>query len=180
MATGRGLNNTALVVLGMVAAGRRNGYEISRTVGVSTRFFWPASVGGIYPELRRLEDAGLLEAEDDPRGEAIRHSYALTPAGRAALRDWLADDALGHFEMRNEDLLRLFFAAELDVDGQVAILRKLRAGHEAQLEQLESGARPAAERGAGPNRLLVLDYGIALHRSAAEWCRQAEARLLGR
>lgn len=177
MANGRALNNTAIVVLGMVATGRRNGHEISRTVGLSTRFFWPASVGGIYPELRRLEEAGLLQAEDDPRGEATRHSYALTSAGRVALREWLLNESLGHFEMRNEDLLRLFLAAELGPDEHLAILRKIRAGHEAQVEQLESVAQPVAEKDPAAHRMLVLDYGIALHRSAAEWCRQAEKRL---
>lgn len=72
------LNNIAIVVLGVIAAGRRNGYEIAQSVERSTRHFWPANSGGSYPELRRLQDAGLLEARDDPQGDRARHSYELT------------------------------------------------------------------------------------------------------
>ena len=41
--------------------GPKSGYEIKGLVDRSTRFFWAASYGQIYPELRRLSDAGLIE-----------------------------------------------------------------------------------------------------------------------
>ena len=56
------LNPTAYVILGMLRNEARSGYEIKRMVDRSTRFFWAASYGQIYPELRRLEDAGLRPA----------------------------------------------------------------------------------------------------------------------
>ena len=54
------LTPTARVVLGMVAHGRRTGYDIKRAVETSTRFFWGASFGQIYAELERLLSAGLV------------------------------------------------------------------------------------------------------------------------
>src|SRR5438552_34801 len=86
-----GMKPTAVtpVVLGLLAHGPRSGYDIKATVDRSTRFFWAASYGQIYPELRRLEHAGLIEGEDAPRGERERRVYRLTPAGRGALVDWL-------------------------------------------------------------------------------------------
>src|SRR5438874_13781615 len=80
------LSPTARVILGMIRMGKRTGYEIKQLVDVSTRFFWAASYGQIYPELRRLEEAGLIEGEDDPTGGRQRRAYTLTPAGDAALR----------------------------------------------------------------------------------------------
>ena len=59
------LSKTAYVILGMLTLGRRTGYEIKALVDVSTRFFWAASYGQIYPELKRLEAAGLIEGERD-------------------------------------------------------------------------------------------------------------------
>ena len=44
----------------MLKLGRRTGYEIKSLVDVSTRFFWAASYGQIYPELARLEELGLV------------------------------------------------------------------------------------------------------------------------
>ena len=56
------------VVLGLLAHGPRSGYDIKAAVDRSTRFFWAASYGQIYPELRRLEREGLVEGEHAPRG----------------------------------------------------------------------------------------------------------------
>src|SRR3954465_5468018 len=64
------LSPTARVLLGMIRKGGRTGYEIKQLVDRSTRFFWAASYGQIYPELRRLEEEGLIEGEDAPNGGA--------------------------------------------------------------------------------------------------------------
>ena len=52
------LSPTARVILGLLAWNPRTGYEIKQITDRSTRFFWGASYGQIYPELRRLEAAG--------------------------------------------------------------------------------------------------------------------------
>src|ERR1700743_1284036 len=85
------LNNTARVLLGMIAEGHSTGYAIKAESERSTRLYWGGSVGGIYPELPRLNQAGLVSVSDDPRGAARRHSYVLTEAGRDALTGWLTD-----------------------------------------------------------------------------------------
>ena len=54
---------TAYVILGMLAWRPMSGYDIKATVDRSTRLFWAASYGQIYPELRRLAEAGLVEGE---------------------------------------------------------------------------------------------------------------------
>ena len=61
------LTPTARVILGMLALGARTGYDIKRAIDLSTRFFWGASYGQIYPELHRLEERGLVRATPDPR-----------------------------------------------------------------------------------------------------------------
>lgn len=171
------LNNTAVVVLGMVGADRRNGYEIGRSVERSTRHFWPASVGGIYPELRRLEDAGLLEGRDDPTGDRARRNYDLTALGRAALQDWLLDETVGRVDFRHEDLLRLFLATDLEAEALASLLDRIADGHDVRRRELETSSRPAADAAGALNRMLVLDYGIALNQSAATWCRDAATQL---
>lgn len=173
----RPLNNTAIVVLGMIGTGRHNGYEIGRSVERSTRYFWPASVGGIYPELRRLEDAGLLRSRDDPTGDRARRAYELTAAGRAALQDWLLDETVGRVDFRHEDLLRLFLATDLEDEAIAGLLDRIADGHDQRRRQLETSSRPPADVGSAVNRTLVLDYGIALNQSAATWCRDAASRL---
>src|SRR5437868_9617560 len=77
------LSGTALAVLGLLALRPRSGYEIKQTIDKTTRFFWNASYGQIYPELRRLAAAGLVEGEAAPRGGRARTIYRLTDEGPA-------------------------------------------------------------------------------------------------
>src|SRR5436305_13054960 len=87
------LTPTGRVILGMIAFGKTTGYDIKQLVDKSTRHFWAASYGQIYPELKRLEDQGLVRGRPEPTGGRARTVYELTSAGEAALRDWLASDA---------------------------------------------------------------------------------------
>ncbi len=66
------LSPTARVLLAMIRNGRRTGYEIKQLVDVSTRFFWAASYGQIYPELKRAR-AGRA---DQRRGRPHRRPPA--------------------------------------------------------------------------------------------------------
>src|SRR4051794_12914149 len=101
---------TSRVVLGMIRLGRKTGYEIKQLVDVSARFFWTASYGQIYPELKRLEQEGLIRGADAASGGRARRAYELTAAGEKALDGWLRSGAAPAFEMRDEGLLKLFFS----------------------------------------------------------------------
>src|SRR6476660_4769428 len=129
------LSATAYVILGMVRREPLSGYEIKALVDNSTRFFWAASYGQIYPELKRLSEAGLASATDSPQGERRRTVYELTEEGRDALHAWLAEPPQV-FEMRHEGMLKLFFAGELDPPEQVRMVRALGAQHAAKLGAL--------------------------------------------
>src|ERR1051326_8203492 len=122
------LSATAYVILGMVSREPRSGYEIKALVDDTTRFFWAASYGQIYPELKRLSEAGLVEGRDEPRGERPRTVYAITADGEDELRDWLRRPP-ETFEMREEGLLKLFFAGVLPSEeaAQIQIGRAQRA-----------------------------------------------------
>ena len=65
--TAPALTPTARVILGMIALGKQTGYDIKQFVDKSTRHFWAASYGQIYPELRRLEEQGLVRGQPEPR-----------------------------------------------------------------------------------------------------------------
>src|ERR687897_3378928 len=84
------LSPTAYFILGMLSWRPMSGYDIKSLADHSTRFFWAISYGQIYPELRRLSEAGLVEA-DEAEGGRRRTAYRLTAAGRKALRGWLAE-----------------------------------------------------------------------------------------
>src|SRR5256885_15296651 len=88
-----------------IAFGRRTGYDIKTFVDKTTRYFWAASYGQIYPELKRLEDQGLVRGRPEPSGARARTVYELTDAGTAALEHWLASDAEQLDRVRDEGVL---------------------------------------------------------------------------
>jgi PadR family transcriptional regulator, regulatory protein AphA len=167
------LSNTAYVILGMLGWRPMSGYEIKALVDKSTRFFWAASYGQIYPELRRLAAEGLIEGRANPQGGRRRNVYRLTPAGGRELQAWLGVDA-DVFELRDEGLLKLFFADAAGSEAAIAALDSKRREHErvlARLEEVEATKRPDGFA------YLVLRYGIECNRWQAEWCERTMREL---
>jgi PadR family transcriptional regulator AphA len=166
------LSPTAYVILGMLAWGPRSGYDVKTAVDHSVRFFWAASYGQIYPELRRLSDAGLVEGEAEPQSGRRRTVYRLTRAGRRALEEWLAVEP-DTFETRDEGLLKLFFA-DSSPETAAASLDAKRRYHENKLKQLR-----AIEATGKPDGCVavVLRYGIESSEWMIDWCSREAERL---
>lgn len=79
------LSYSGALVLQAIAQGYRHGFEIMRATHLPS--------GSVYPLLRRLEAAGLVDsrweraAQAHDEGRPQRRYYAMSPAGRAALAD---------------------------------------------------------------------------------------------
>lgn len=168
------LSPTAYVILGALGWQPMSGYEIKSVVDKSTRFFWAASYGQIYPELRRLAAAGLIEGKASPQGGRRRNVYRLTSAGRRALRAWL-DAEPQVFELRDEALLKLFFAdAARDGASAAGTLEAKRRTHERIVERLREVEATGKPEGSA---YLVLRYGIELNEWMAGWCERTRRAL---
>jgi PadR family transcriptional regulator AphA len=169
------LTPTARVILGMLALGKSSGYDIKQLVDHSTRFFWAASYGQLYPELRRLEREGLITGRAEPTGGRNRTAYELTPTGREALAAWLREPDDGPFEVRSEGMLKLFFSDMVGRDERLERLRAMRRDHERVLDALCPLQADGGPTNLGP--ALTLELGVGIHRFIAEWCRATERRL---
>lgn len=172
------LSATAYVILGMVRREPRSGYEIKAMVDRTTRFFWAASYGQIYPELKKLSEAGLVVGIDSPTGGRRRTVYEITADGEEELKAWLRQPP-ETFEMREEGLLKLFFAGALPREEAVEILRAMRAHREAVLAQFR--AMHAEKSGAemeDPFPMIVLRSGIEFTEWFVDWCERMEVEIL--
>jgi PadR family transcriptional regulator AphA len=169
---------TGYVILGMLRHEPRSGYEIKQVVDRSTRFFWAASYGQIYPELRKLAKAGLVEGESQPQGGRKRTVYRLTPAGREELSRWLGEEP-ELLEVRDEGLLKLFFASAGPPEAALSTVDARQRFYEAKLTQLreiEPHAEASAD-GGDPYPYQVLRYGIESCEWAIGWCERARKDL---
>lgn len=139
------LRGISYLMLGMVRLGATSGYAIKKAADLSTYAFWPTSLAQVYPELAQLEQAGLLQRREDPRGARARAHYALTEAGHHALRSWLASTREPPAKVRDEGLLRLFFADALDREEQIALVARMAESARNVAAEIAEQALPAAE-----------------------------------
>jgi len=184
------LNSVGKVILGFLSRDDLSGYDIKLRVDNSTRFFWAASYGQIYPELKRLEEEGLIEGTDTPQGGRARRIYRITAAGRAALVAWIMDTA-ATVELRHEGLLKLFFADALESgEDRIAALEAMAQVHRRQVRELESvaGKKAADALACGVEAIpdahpgtpeFVLRFGLDFHRWVVEWCEREIESALG-
>jgi PadR family transcriptional regulator, regulatory protein AphA len=170
------LTPTARVILGMLKLGAQTGYEIKQVTDVSTRFFWGASYGQIYPELRKLERAGFVTAEDDPRGGRRRRTYRLTEAGERTFHDWLVADEPLEYAVRDEALLKIFFGDVGSPGELLENVRRLRRDHEGRLARFRKIEAGVKRRDA---TVRALEYGIAFLEWNVRWWRGVEEELAG-
>jgi DNA-binding PadR family transcriptional regulator len=166
------LSPTAYVILGFLSWHPMSGYDIKRLVDESTRFFWTASYGQIYPELKRLAEARLIEGTEQPQGGRQRTVYSLTAEGSKRLEQWLEAKPEA-FEMRDEGLLKLFFASASPRTAASTLQAKREKHLETlrQFRELEASGKPQGYA------LRVLRYGIEWQEWAVAWCERALADL---
>jgi PadR family transcriptional regulator AphA len=161
-------------VLGLLGIKPMSGYDIKGAVDRTIRHFWAASYGQIYPELKRLEEAGWIAGKDADRGGRSRRVYRITAAGSRQLESWLHGYET-RIELRDESLLRLFFADRLPPDEALGLLTARREGYRMMLTYLRG-----LDDGEGPDPAfvdLVYRWGLDYCEWGIEWCDRQERRL---
>jgi DNA-binding PadR family transcriptional regulator len=84
------LTPTSYAVLGLLSQGPFSAYELTKHMRRSALAeLWPRTEASLYREPKTLEAHGLATARSDATGARSRTVYAITPAGRRALRAWL-------------------------------------------------------------------------------------------
>jgi PadR family transcriptional regulator AphA len=177
-------------LLGFLTTEPASGYQIAQEFGESMGWFWYASYSQIHPELRRLEDQGLVRSEvsnADGRGTRI---FSITEAGEAELRQWLAAET-EYPPVRDPERIRLIFSDMLSPAEIRAHLEQHRKHHEAllaayvqQLREVRQETFPRLRKrlAARPERphelvtglkVLALQGNVARARGEIAWAEDA-------
>lgn len=102
------LSTTSFAILGHLALRDWTMYDLAREMRRNVVFFFPRAESQVYAEPKRLVAAGLAAARTERTGKRPRTVYAITPAGRQALADWLAEPPSRGFQLEFEAMLRVF------------------------------------------------------------------------
>lgn len=143
-------------LLGLTAAKPATGYELTRLFDLSLAHAWHASHSQIYPELRKLEEEGLVEVVSE--GARNSRTFAATDAGRQALRTWLVETPPTR-KVRNEDALRLFLIPTLSPADRRRVLERELAVVEEEARQLRALAEQIDVHGKPPTFRPMIDLG---------------------
>lgn len=135
-----------LSLLCLLTARPMTGYELAKQFDSSVAYVWHAPQSQIYPELRRLEEKGLVEAQSLPRGgKAVKRAYQITEAGRAEIERWireLADPA----PLRDADHLKASYLEFGSFENARSQFRAHRERHERERAIYENHMRRLANR----------------------------------
>jgi DNA-binding PadR family transcriptional regulator len=172
------LKPPSYLMLGMVRLGAQSGYAIKKATDISTRAFWPTSLAQVYPELARLERAGLLTRREDPHGARARAAYEITKHGQAALLAWLRSTREAPLQFRDEGVLRLFFADSLPAEDQLALIGRLRERARSAKAEMRSEIVPLAEAlEESRYPAVVAHLGADMYAYAERWLARLQTRL---
>ncbi|MFI0153623.1 helix-turn-helix transcriptional regulator [Streptomyces lydicus] len=164
------LTTPSFLVLGIIdKLGEASPYDVKVEAARTVAPFWSMPHAQVYAQCDRLVDAGLL-SEVRQQGGRMRRVMRLTPAGEAALQEWLADPAFVPVEARERGILKLWFGARPEVLAPVQLDE-----HERTLtnyEELADSVGDLLTRG----QREALEFGIRYERMMVDFWQWVEQR----
>jgi DNA-binding PadR family transcriptional regulator len=175
------INATAACLLGLLILGpapgqpgfgepdpAMTGSQLWRAAATSIARFWNLTRSQVFRELPRLQAAGLVAAAA-PQSRR-QQPFRITPAGRAAFADWLADfvgQAPRDEQMHSPLVLSVFFGELVPPPRLRAALLDHRQRHAQRLEALLAMRRALGASSRLPAHTAI--RGIAYQHLTIDW-----------
>ena len=162
------------VLLGLLDAEPRYGYELKAVFEQFLGGTWPLNIGQVYTALARLEKEGLVECQVVPQDLLPdRKVYALTDKGRQELREWLDRPDTGPVSLRDSFFLKIALAS-LDGERPRELINRQRQEHLSALAEL---GRLQGEPKLHPATELLLEGAMLRLEADLKWLDVCEDRL---
>jgi DNA-binding PadR family transcriptional regulator len=165
--------SATMVLLGLLDRGPGHGYELKVAHDHWFPSAKPLAFGQVYASLARLERDGLVEAvETQQEAGPERTVYALTEAGRAAVREWLTEPEAPATYAADELVRKTVTALRLGIDQQRFLDRQATA-HMELMRTLTLERNRAQEPGAR----IALDHRIVHLDADLRWLEETRERV---
>ncbi|CAA9387553.1 MAG: hypothetical protein AVDCRST_MAG32-2100 [uncultured Nocardioides sp.] len=177
---------TGYALLGLLTFGDElTGYELKQRADITLRFYWVSpAMSQIYTELRRLTEHGLVEPRTRPDGGREVTTYAITEAGRAALRSWMDTTPAGFPVLKHTVLLRLLMGHAAE-PGRIAATLEEYVAELAQAREVLAAVREMLRGADEPGEpfhfpAVVADWGLDYFAAETQHAHRALGRLVPR
>lgn len=173
-------------LLGMLAKKPQHGYELKRTFEQLTGGFWELNYGQIYQSLDRLSEEGYVhytvEREENVPDKKV---YAITDAGKQALREWLSSpDEPRPRPLRDELFIRLAVMSSKDVTPMLELIAQHQSVYLEKMQELTAAKREFSKtkRGRTPSsdelvEELLVDVALFHAEADVKWLELCENKL---
>lgn len=171
------------LILGLLMLSPMTGYELQQFIKQNLALICSHSAGSVQTALAKLEREGRVTAAESAEGRRRKKTFSITPAGRAAFSDWVAQPMQAD-KVKNMELSRLFFlglaspaeraAAIRDYIRQMeetdAMLRAIKA----RFEAVRQAPLPPGQDWDSIFRFqgYTIDYGIAAAQFELDWYKR--------
>lgn len=140
-------------LLALLRVGPLSGYELQKLFSESVGHVWHAPDSQIYPELKRMESGGLIEGEEQTRGErGRRRVYHVTDAGTEDFFSWI-ESPLEYSRVRDPAHLRAAYLESASPEAAHDFLTAHAAQHtemlhrwQDEIARIRSGEHPMVQR----------------------------------
>lgn len=161
-------------LIGLVRAEPRSGYALRKVFEDTPMGSFSSSPGSIYPALKKLADAGMLEKRGAESGR--KPVFHITPLGESTMRAWLelpvTSDELAHAVDRV--LLRFAFLQDIQ---DLRVTRRFLTSFETALgthiEGLEIYLDSPDGRSLSRHGRLAVENGLRGFRAHLDWVADA-------
>jgi PadR family transcriptional regulator AphA len=174
-------STTAHAILGLLAIKPWTTYELAKQVQRGLGWFWPRAERTLYDEPKALVAAGLATSREEHTGNRRRTVYAITAAGRRALRRWL-DQPPAPPALEFEAMVKVFFADGGSLEQLRATLDTVEANAQqraatlrAMIEASRTGPYEFTRR--LPINALALRFQLDHEALQARWARWAKRQI---
>lgn len=133
-------------ILGLLNRNPMTGYELSKEFNYELAEFWYANHSQIYPELKLLNNEGLVTYDVEISGDILETKrYTITELGRSEFIQWLHKDDKLPRTPKDPFRLRMYFAHNLDRTARLHLLENQKMQHIKRLNTLRKTAEQYPE-----------------------------------
>lgn len=163
------------LLLGLLAAKPRHGYELKTLFEELFGGTWPLNPGQVYMTLQKLEDEGLVTSQVvEQQLLPDRRVYSITEDGRAELKAWTTESSEGPIRIREEMVAKVLTAIVTDHARATDLIWAQRRHHLQAIAQLRD---KKSDPQLSLATRLVLDGAILRAEADLRWLDLCEERL---
>ena len=169
------LEATILAIIGQ--AGPMTAYDIRKVFADSLTPAWSSSPGAVYPAVRRLKQAGLVD-ESKPSGSRGRKRINTTAKGRKVLTEWLGTLPPQSAGPTPDPIrTRMYFLGSLTAEQRTLLLSGAIRDTEAALVAARESLHERSRSGRDKLQIWVAEGVLFQLDARLQWLRQLAERV---